>query len=203
MKIYLATGNPHKVEELQSLLGQGLPKIKVYGAEEFGGMPNVSEDAGTFEGNALIKARALGENAPAGSWILADDSGLVVDALGGAPGIYSSRYAGTSATANDNRAKLLAEMEGVSETKRHARFVCVLTLLDPKGLEHSFNGTCDGCITQDEQGKGGFGYDPVFRPEGHSETFGNLPAATKNSISHRANALQALVSFLKDEMPVR
>lgn len=198
MKIYLATGNPHKVGELQSLLGQGLPDIKVCGAEELGGMPHVREDAGTFEGNALIKAQALRETAPAGSWILADDSGLVVDALEGAPGIYSSRYAGTHATDTDNRSKLLSEMEGVPETKRHARFVCVLSLLDPKGLVHSFNGICEGCITQDEQGKGGFGYDPVFRPDGHSQTFGNLPATTKNSISHRANALQELASFLKD-----
>lgn len=196
MKLFIATGNAHKVGELTKILTEQVPDLLVLGASELGGMPHVDEIANNFEGNALLKAQALHALAPEDSWILADDSGLAVDTLHGAPGILSARYAGPNATDADNRTKLLTDLAGVPESKRHARFVCFLVLLGPDGNEHTFTGTCEGIIALEEQGTGGFGYDPIFRPAGHDDTFGILPPETKNIISHRARALAALVKFL-------
>ena len=196
MKLYIATNNVHKVGELKSLLQNKLPDIQVDGANKFGGMPEVEESAGTFEGNALLKARALHRLVDEGSWALSDDSGLVVDALNGDPGIYSARFAGLNATDDDNRKKLLKSMEGIPAPMRQARFICILALLGPDDQEHAFPGTCEGSIALEERGSDGFGYDPVFIPEGHKNTFGILPSNLKNRISHRARAFEQLVTFL-------
>jgi XTP/dITP diphosphohydrolase len=196
MNLYIATNNAHKVGELKDLLKNKLPDIQVKGANKFGGMPEVEESAGTFKGNALLKARALHQLVDEGSWTLADDSGLVVDALNGDPGIYSARFAGLNATDDDNRKKLLKSMEGIPSPMRQARFICILALLGPGDQEHAFPGACEGSISLEERGSDGFGYDPIFIPEGHKNTFGILPSDLKNSISHRARAFEQLVRFL-------
>lgn len=197
MKLYIATGNAHKVVELQKMLSEDVPGIQVLSAKELGGMPEVDENADSFVGNAFIKARALNEKSQ-GEPVLADDSGLCVDALDGAPGIYSARYAGKGATDEENRKKLLTVLKGIPATERSAHFACVLAFIDSDGSEHSFSGKCHGSLTFEEQGDGGFGYDPIFQPDGYSETFGVLSSETKNKLSHRAKALQELVQFLKN-----
>ena len=196
MKLYIATANAHKVEELRTLLAEALPNLQVLSGDKLGGMPHVDETATTFEGNALLKAEALHALAPEGSWTLADDSGLAIDALNGAPGIFSARHAGPDATDADNRRKILAELEGVPEQRRRARFICALVLLGPSAQQHTFTGTCEGNITLEEQGSGGFGYDPLFKPTGYGETFGVLPSETKHALSHRGRAITELASFL-------
>jgi XTP/dITP diphosphohydrolase len=169
----------------------------IEGAASLGGMPAVEENAGTFSGNALIKARALQKIAPAGAFILADDSGLEVTALGGAPGVYSARFAGVGAGDGANTEKLLQALAIIPEGGRSARFVCVLALLGPDGREKFFEGDCRGRIGQKPSGGGGFGYDPVFFPDGFAQTFAELGDEVKNKISHRARALQKLFSHLR------
>jgi XTP/dITP diphosphohydrolase len=169
----------------------------VEGAAAIGGMPPVEETAVTFSGNALLKARALQKLAPAGAWVLADDSGLEVQALGGAPGIYSARYAGAGAPDGANTEKLLRELEIIPRAARAARFVCVLALLGPGGEEKIFEGECRGRIGRTLAGGGGFGYDPVFFPDGLDKTFAELGDDVKNKISHRARALQKLFNHLQ------
>jgi XTP/dITP diphosphohydrolase len=185
MTLLVATRNAHKLLELRAMLaGDGLLLI---GADDRPGLPEVDEDADTFEGNALKKARAL--CLASGLWTLADDSGLEVDALGGAPGVRSARYAGPSADTAANNAKLLQALQGV--TKRQARFRCVLALAAPDGRVWTVAGCCEGRLLEAPRGVAGFGYDPLFIPEGYDVTFAELPAATKNRISHRARALAA------------
>ena len=194
--IHLATGNDHKALEFNAIFSSsGLP-YSVRSARELGGMPEVDENAGTFAGNALIKARALRALAPAGSLILADDSGLCVDALDGAPGVISARYAGVGAGTAANNTKLLEALKGVPAEKRTARFVCVLALIDGEGREQVFEGICEGRIIGGLTGSGGFGYDPLFIPEGHGQTFAELPAETKNELSHRGKAVAQLLKVL-------
>jgi len=169
----------------------------VKGAGALGGMPPVEESAGTFSGNALLKARALQKLAPPGSWVLADDSGLEVQALGGAPGVHSARYAGTGAKDGANTEKLLRALEIIPDAARTARFVCVLALLGPGGAEKIFEGECRGRIGRTPAGAGGFGYDPVFFPDGFDKTFAELGDDVKNKISHRATALRKLFNHLQ------
>jgi XTP/dITP diphosphohydrolase len=204
-QIFLATGNAHKLREFQQMFGAGLRGSAegglaawvVEGAGELGGMPEVEESAGTFAGNALIKARALRARAPAGAWVLADDSGLEVAALGGAPGVRSARYAGPGAKDGENTAKLLRELGRVPETQRAARFVCVLALIGPDGEEKMFEGACAGRIGAGLAGGGGFGYDPVFYPEGQAQTYAEIGDEEKNKISHRGRAVEKLVEYLR------
>ncbi|MGA2053344.1 MAG: RdgB/HAM1 family non-canonical purine NTP pyrophosphatase [Opitutales bacterium] len=192
---YLATGNAHKLREFQQMLaGAGLPWA-VESAAKLGGMPEVEESAETFAGNALIKARALRAKAPAGAWVLADDSGLEVAALGGAPGVRSARYAGPGAKDGENTAKLLRELASVPEGKRTARFVCVLALIGPDGAEKIFEGACAGRIGTMGAGAGGFGYDPVFYPEGLAQTYAEIGEEVKNRISHRGRAVEKLAEW--------
>lgn len=146
LTIALASGNNHKIAELNKLLSEFGDSLQICGAETFGGMPDVDENADTFEGNALIKARALMEQSGQSSWILADDSGLEVNALNGAPGIYSARYAGVGSSDSDNVQKLLDELQQIPEAQRKARFVCVLVLLAQSGDYHTFRGECQGRI---------------------------------------------------------
>jgi XTP/dITP diphosphohydrolase len=194
-QLIVATGNAHKVEEFDGLLaGCG---FEVQSAKSCGGMPDVVEDGDSFAANARIKALALRAQAPADAWIVSDDSGLEVDALGGAPGIYSARYAGEGASDLDNLNKLLAELAKQPEATRRARFRCVLCLIDPEGREQFFDGACEGVIAKTPTGAQGFGYDPVFVPEGFKESFAELGEATKSQLSHRALAVQALRKSLK------
>ncbi len=186
MKVVIASSNAHKIQEMKQILEPN--GIEVLGANEVGGMPDVVEDGDTFLANATLKAVA-GAKA-LGCPVLADDSGLEVAALDGAPGIHSARYAGEGGNDGRNLAKLLKNMEGV--TDRRARFVCVIVVANPDGsiLGHCA-GEVRGTIALAPAGNGGFGYDPAFIPEGYTQTFGELPAEVKNSLSHRANALQA------------
>ncbi|MDX8415096.1 RdgB/HAM1 family non-canonical purine NTP pyrophosphatase [Intestinicryptomonas porci] len=199
-KIFIATSNAHKVKEIKAMFEEWGVDCDVGGADEIGGMPECDENADTFEGNAFIKADALKKIAPADAYVLADDSGIVVDALGGNPGIHSARYAGVKGEGADkaNNEKLLKALENIPDGERSARFVCVLALVCPNGERKSFEGRVEGFINHGAKGKNGFGYDPLFElPEGM--TTAELPEACKNEISHRARALKELIKFLKTQ----
>jgi len=185
MKLVVATRNRHKLEELHALLA-GLP-VELFSALDFPAVPDVVEDGDTFEANAIKKAVTLAR--ATGCWALADDSGLEVAALGNAPGVYSARYAGEPADYAANNAKLLRALDGAAD--RRARFRCVMALSDPQGRAETVEGRCAGCISLTPRGAAGFGYDPLFVPDGHAQTFAEMPAELKNSISHRGRALQA------------
>jgi XTP/dITP diphosphohydrolase len=194
MQIIIASGNTHKVSEFQQLL-EGL-KLKVESAAVVGGMPEVEENGQTFAANALLKAEALRALSPETAYVLADDSGLEVDYLQGAPGIYSARYAGADADDAANRKQLLSALSAVAMPERGGRFRCVLCLLSPTGEARYFDGTCAGAITTEASGSEGFGYDSIFIPEGYTETFGELGETVKSRLSHRALAVRALCSYL-------
>lgn len=184
--LVLSTRNPGKVQEFKSLLS-GFD-IEIKGLEDFGPLPPVVEDGGTFEDNAYKKAqltaKALGLPA------LADDSGLVVEALDGLPGVQSARYAGENATDHDRNVKLLKAMEGVRSRK--ARFECVIAIAVPRGPALLFEGSCEGEIALEMRGKEGFGYDPIFYYPPLGKTFAEMTPEEKNSISHRAKAMAEL-----------
>jgi len=184
MKLFVATKNPHKLAEIRAILD--LPGLKLAGMESFPDMPDVVEDRATFEGNARKKAAEMA--AATGLWALADDSGLEVDALRGAPGVRSARYAGEPCDYAANNAKLLRELKGVKN--RRARFRCAVALARPDGAVQCVEGRCEGVIAEEPRGNNGFGYDPLFVPEGYSSTFAEMGEATKNAISHRADALR-------------
>ena len=183
MRLVLATHNAHKVEELRRILAPQFPGLELVGYDG----PEPVEDGDTFAENALIKARAAALNT--GLPALADDSGICVDALGGAPGIHSARYAGTRADA-DNVAKLLVELGDTDD--RAAQFVCAAAFVDG-GFEHVELGIWPGSVLRAPAGSGGFGYDPVFQPEGSDRAAAQLTAAEKNAISHRHRAFSAIV----------
>jgi XTP/dITP diphosphohydrolase len=196
MNLYLASGNAHKAAEMNALaLASGLP-VTIISAKAVGGMPPVVEDAGTFVGNARKKARALQACVPAGAWVLADDSGLCVDALGGAPGVESAYYAGPEGDAAANLRKLVAVLASVPPAQRGACFVCVLLVVGPDGTEAVFEGRCDGVLSATPQGGAGFGYDPLFVPTGHDQSFAVLGDAVKNTLSHRGRAWTQLAVWL-------
>ena len=167
---------------------------------QFPDIPPADESGTTFVANATIKALAACAALPADSWVLADDSGLEVDALNGAPGIYSARYSGENATDATNRVTLLSELgaTGARGKERSARFRCVLVLARNGEVIASCDGSVEGIITNEEKGGGGFGYDPLFVPEGHCATFAELSAEVKNSLSHRARAVEALRQIITD-----
>lgn len=197
MKLFLASGNAHKAVELQTLaFAENLP-IEIVSARAAGGMPDVAEDTGTFVGNARKKALALRTKLPADAWVLADDSGLCVDALDGGPGVESAYYAGSQGVGADNLAKLIATMRGVPAERRGAYFVCVLFIAGPGGVEHIFEGKCLGRLSEEPRGGAGFGYDPLFLPEGHTASFAELGDAVKNAISHRARAWTQLAEWMR------
>ena len=191
--LIIATGNAHKVEEFELLL-KGLD-FEVQSAKACGGMPEVDENGGTFAANAQIKAEALRAQAPAGAWVMADDSGLEVDALDGAPGIYSARYAGAEASDQDNVVKLLEALKDLPKAKRTARFRCVLCVIDHEGHITHYDGCCEGRIDTEVHGDGGFGYDPIFIPDGYSESFAQLGDSVKSQLSHRAKAVEWMRSI--------
>ncbi|ADE56049.1 RdgB/HAM1 family non-canonical purine NTP pyrophosphatase [Coraliomargarita akajimensis] len=195
-QLIIATGNPHKVEEFEGLL-EGLG-FDVVSAKVCGGMPEVDENGDTFAANAQLKAEALRKLAPVDAWVLADDSGLEVDALQGAPGIYSARYAGPNASDEANLAKLLEAIKDVPEGERAARFRCVLCLIDPDGFISHYDGSCEGRMAQEGSGAEGFGYDPAFLPDGYDQTFGELGEVVKRELSHRARACQWLREIVSE-----
>ena len=188
-KLVLASRNKHKIEEMQAMLSK--LGIEVLSALDFPELEEVDEDQPTLEGNALKKARYVHE--VTGIPALSDDTGLEVDALNGAPGVYSARYAGEDASYQDNVLKLLKEL-GETEN-RTARFRTVVALVTGKD-EFTFEGKVEGVILSEQKGEGGFGYDPVFQPEGYDLTFAELDAAEKNRISHRGRAIKKFVDFL-------
>lgn len=193
--VYLASGNAHKAAEFAALAARDRLPIEIRPARDLGGMPEVPEDTGTFAGNARQKAAALRRLAPREAWVLADDSGLCVDALDGAPGVDSAVYAGRPADAAANRAKLLHALRGVPDERRTAHFVCLLLVLDGDGDGHPFEGRCDGRIGVEERGAGGFGYDPVFVVGGR--TLAEISESEKNRISHRASAWARLAAWIR------
>lgn len=183
--IHLASGNPHKAEEFQRLADESGLALKIVPASP---MPEVVEDAGTFIGNARKKALALAATLPADSWVLADDSGVCVDALDGAPGVESAYFAGPQHDAAANLRKLTEVMRSVPAERRAARFVCVLVLLGPDGTEEVFEGRCEGVLAPEPAGGRGFGYDPLFIPAGFDRTYAQISEEEKNRISHRGRA---------------
>lgn len=198
-ELVLATGNKGKIEEFQALLGD--MDITVRSMKEFSGIGPIVEKGASFEENALIKARAVCR--ATGKPAMADDSGLVVDALNGAPGIYSARYAGEPCDDAANNEKLLREMEGIPEEKRTGGFYCAIALVFPDGTEEVMNGYCPGVILESARGNGGFGYDPVFYVPQFAKTFGELSMEEKNSISHRGIANRKAVEVLARRMTVK
>lgn len=203
LKFVLATHNKNKVKEMESILGRMLSGISdssdvefcVLTAEDVGMTDEIEENGSTFEENARIKASAL---AAPDRFAVADDSGLEVDALGGAPGVYSARYSGGGDSANNE--KLLSELKEVSPEKRTARFVSVICCIMPDGREILCRGECEGLIFDSPRGKGGFGYDPLFYYAPLEKTFAELTADEKNSISHRAIALEKFSSVFASEL---
>ncbi len=195
MEIILATFNDNKAREIAAIMAP----IEVKSLKEFGVIIDFDavEDGETYRENAFKKVRAAAGEVE--GIIVADDSGLEVDALGGGPGVHSARYAGEGAAASDLYTKLLGELEDVPEAERGARFVCVVAVRYPDGSEESVEGECRGVITREPRGGGGFGYDPVFYLPERGLTMAEITAEEKNSISHRANAFRALKKMLLEK----
>lgn len=183
-RLVAATHNGNKLREFREILP---------GWEIEGDSPDVEETEPTFSGNALLKARACARRHP-GDWVVADDSGLSVDALDGAPGVLSARYAGEDGNTPANNALLLKNLAGVGN--RAAHFTCAIAAISPTGEETIFEGRCEGVIAEAPSGAGGFGYDPLFIPEGFGKSFAELSAQEKNAISHRGRALRKLAGCL-------
>ena len=191
-KLVLATRNRDKVREIKRALED--LDIEILSLLDFPEMPEIVEDGKTFEENALKKARAVAQFT--GLPALADDSGLEVDYLGGAPGVFSSRFAGEKATYEDNNLKLLELLRGVPLEKRRARFRCVLALVDGESTQ-VVEGRCEGFITEEPRGEGGFGYDPIFYSPELGKTFAEVGSDLKNKVSHRGRALRKMKEVLK------
>lgn len=187
--VLIGTRNPNKVREIATVLGPC--GVRLLSLSEWNApLPEVVEDGQTFRDNAVKKAMVLAE--ASGHWVLADDSGIEVDALGGRPGVFSARYAGPNATDEQNNAKLLMELSGVSSERRAARYVCVIALARPGRLLGVVEGTCEGVVASEPRGTGGFGYDPVFYVPELGKTFAEVAPEVKNRLSHRGKALEAL-----------
>lgn len=198
--IYLATNNDHKVKELSAMFGRENLPVEVKSSASIGGMPDVDETESTFVGNATLKVMALADRLKEGEFALADDSGIEVDALDGAPGIYSARFAGEKATDGANLVKLMILISQVPEDNRGAQFACSLVLVDHQGERTTFSDICRGHLIPESRGENGFGYDPMFIPDGYDRTFGELGWDVKSKISHRAKALRQLVSWLRGNL---
>lgn len=197
MKLYLATSNLHKIDELKKMLSEAGLKSEVYTAEAVGGMPEVIEDQDSFSGNALKKARALAALLPNDGLALADDSGICIEAFDGAPGVRSARYAGEDATDESNLDKLIREMESIPDGQRGGAFVCHLAAVMPGGDEVVFEGEVRGSILRERKGANGFGYDPVFLPERRNRTTAEMSQDEKAAISHRGIATRKFIAWLK------
>ena len=194
MELWLATGNNGKINEIKNLIKD--LNIEVHTQNEMSFFSQPPEDGDTFEANARIKAKAL-HAIKSEAWTLADDSGLVVDGLNGLPGVHSARYAGPKAQDSENNAKLLKMMTLRATTNRKAHFHCTMVAYSPDGKEFVFEGQMNGEIAKGLKGTGGFGYDPLFIPEGETRTLGEMEPGEKNAISHRSIALKAFLEVLK------
>jgi XTP/dITP diphosphohydrolase len=204
MTLVIATSNPGKTAEIRDML-ESFP-VDIKNLADFGPIPPVEEDGETFDDNAYKKASVVSKML--GLPALADDSGLVVDALGGAPGVYSARYAGENATDQQRYTKLLAEMKG--KTNRRAAFECVLSIAVPSGPALTYEARCEGVIAEKPAGENGFGYDPVFYYPPLKKTFGQLTREEKSRVSHRGKALQELraefdkvLTWIEQKMPIQ
>ena len=193
--LLLGTRNPGKIHEIKLIIGD--LQFEFHSLQEFPGVAVAEENAETYAGNAVLKARFYAR--ATGMLALADDSGLEVEALGGAPGVLSARYAGECATDADRRQLLLSELAKAGDPNRRARFVCAIAIASPVGeVLNVSEGICPGAITHAPRGESGFGYDPLFIPDGYDQTFAELSDDIKNQISHRARALRKLrTDFLK------
>ncbi len=194
LKIVIATRNPGKIREIEDVLRA--PGSQLLTFRDLPGLPEPEESGQTLEENAVIKAVAAREHA--GLPALSDDSGLLVDALGGNPGVHSSRYAGPEGDAERNMDRLLSEMKDVPHELRTARFLCVVALALPDGVTLLSKGECGGRILTERRGTGGFGYDPIFQPDGFERSMAELTLEEKNEISHRGKALRAMKALLKN-----
>lgn len=197
-EVVIATGNAGKVNEFCAILKGSA--FSFFASKDTGFSEEVEENSQTFKGNAEIKAKAVFEYVSSKDcykdyWVIADDSGLEVEALNGAPGIFSARYAGENATSTQRCTKLLKELEG--EANRKARFVCCLCLIKPGKPPEFFEGECKGSILAAPRGSGGFGYDPVFLPEGYDRGFGEMSEDEKNILSHRGKAIKNMLAALE------
>lgn len=194
LTIVLATQNSGKVAEIRALLSD--LDVRLLTSADFDAVPNVVEDAPTLQGNARKKAMAF--HRQTGYPALADDTGLEVEALEGAPGVHTARYAGPNATPADNNVQLLQEL--IDKESRRARFRTVVAFVDGDGEVHTFEGVCEGRIASAPRGQGGFGYDPVFTPEGETRTFAEMSPDEKNAISHRKEALHRFAAYLQEQL---
>lgn len=196
-KIIIASKNKGKINEIKNFL---LPlQYEVFSLLDIPGIDDIPETGSTFEENALLKAKAVYNKVMIP--VLSDDSGLMVDYLNGEPGVYSARYAGNNSTDEKNTELLLKNLSGVKENNRKAQFKCIMVFYDGVN-ERIFEGTCYGRISYEQKGNNGFGYDPVFIPEGYEKTFSELPLEIKNKVSHRVNALRSFVKFIELEKSV-
>lgn len=201
MHIYLATNSAYKLAQLRHFFEKArLAGVLLQSADALGGMPEVEETEDSYEGNARLKAEALAKQCPEGAWVLSDDSGLEVDALGGAPGVYSARFAGPSATAKENNLLLLQKMAHLTPESRKARFVSCLYLLNTDSKEaFIFKGFYSGqiALSYPPEGDGKIGYMPIFVPDGEETALAFLPASVLETLSHRAQAFRQLVEFIQ------
>ena len=194
MKILIATKNTGKVREIREMLAETPFRLQIL--DDFSEIAEPAETGATFAGNAALKARYYALQT--GVWALADDSGLEVEALNNAPGVYSARYAGENAGDRERIAKLLAELNETNDENRRARFVCAMAVADETGaIILTAEGICDGKIAFEAVGENGFGYDPIFIPDGFSETFGQLANDIKQQISHRKRAIYKIIQQLR------
>jgi len=189
-EILLATRNIHKTREIQAMLG---PDVAVTDATQRDHLPEIEETGVTFEANSRLKAEGISRCVP--GMVLADDSGIEVDALGGEPGVYSARYAGPGCTDEENTALVLRKMSGIPHGQRTARFRCVLAVAENGVTTAVFEGAVEGILATEVRGSGGFGYDPIFMPLGYEKTFGELSAEVKHGMSHRGRALAQFLEW--------
>lgn len=195
MELLIATKNIGKVKELENLLADS--PVRLRSLNDFPNVPEAVETGATFAENARLKARFYA--AQTGLLALADDSGLAVEALGGAPGIFSARYAGDDASNAERIEKLLSELKATGDENRRARFVCAIAIADARGeIKFLAEGICNGAIAKAATGKNGFGYDPIFIPDNFNRTFGELSDNVKREISHRALAIKKIIRYLRD-----
>jgi XTP/dITP diphosphohydrolase len=192
-QLWISTTNQGKLNEFKNILGAA---VEIHSVAELGSYSAPPETGKTFEDNARIKARTLRAMKP-GVWVVADDSGIEVEGLGGLPGVHSARYAGDKAGDAENVAKLLKMIQIRTSANRKAQMTCVLVAFDPTGTEHVIHGVVKGTITTSARGKSGFGYDPVFAPEGQDKTYAELGAAAKNQTSHRSRAIRQLLELIQ------
>lgn len=194
MELVLATRNEDKIREIKQILEE--LNVRILTFKDFPNFPTVEETGTTLEANAFLKARAVSK--VTGKVSLADDSGLEVEALNGAPGIYSSCFAGENVSYEDNNRKLLSLLRETPDERRNAAFRCVMALVTPEGKKIAVEGVCPGMITREPLGDDGFGYDPVFRPVGYNKTFAQIPLQEKNKVSHRARALRKIREIIEE-----